>query len=325
MLFNNKRKIIYKDWIIEWLLNQKNYVKESTYANYSSIVFNHLIPKLGNYYLNDINNKILQDLILEKYKNGRLDKIGGLSDKTIKDISMLIKTSFKSAIKTNLINIINMDFSYPKTSKKDKTFILNRSEQKKIIYYIINNQSPKNIGILLALYSGLRIGELCALKWKDIDFKKNILHVNKTLQRVYIKYSDNQSESKIIITNPKTKNANRDIPLNSNFAVLLKNLKTHDENYILSCTDKWIEPRTYRKYFDKLLNELNIDHINFHSLRHTFATNCIRLGTDYKTVSELLGHSSINITLNLYIHPQMSQKKKCINSIYKDFRFNDLD
>ena len=104
MLFLNKKKIYYKDWIIEWLLEQKNYIKESTYANYSNIIFNHLIPELGGYCLNDINNKILQNLILKKYRNGRLDKNGGLSDKTVKDITILMKTSFKHATRTNLIN-----------------------------------------------------------------------------------------------------------------------------------------------------------------------------------------------------------------------------
>ena len=280
MLFTNKKKIYYKDWIIEWLSEQKNYVKESTYANYSSIIFNHLIPELGGYYLNDINNKILQNLILKKYKNGRLDKNGGLSDKTIKDITILMKTSFKQATRTNLINNINLDFLYPKSSKKDKIFILSQNEQRKIMNYVITNKSPKNI-------------------------------------------DGSKGESKIIITTPKTKNANRDIPLNNEFAVILKSFKTNDEDYILSCSKKWIEPRTFRKYFDKMLYILNIDHINFHCLRHTFATNCIRLGTDYKTVSELLGHSSVNITLNLYVHPQMSQKKKCINLVCKDLQFNE--
>ena len=175
---------------------------------------------------------------------------------------------------------------------------------------------------MFALYSGLRIGELCALKWEDIDFKKNIINVSKTLQRVYIK-AKNNNESKIIITTPKTRNANRIIPINSVFATIKKQIKTKNNDYLLSCTEKFIEPRTYRKYFDRMLKKNKIDHINFHSLRHTFATNCIRLGVDYKTVSELLGHSTVNITLNLYVHPQLAQKKKCIDLICKEFIKNE--
>lgn len=323
-MFNSKKKILYKEWIKSWLLEQSNYIKESTYANYSSIVFNHLIPILGEYQLNKINNKLLQELILDKYKNGRLDNKGALSDKTIRDMATLIKTSLKSAIKKGLVENIDLEFSYPKTAKKEKIYILSRGEQKRIINYIMGHKSSRSIGILLTLYSGLRIGELCALQWKDINFKKNYLIVSKTLQRVYIKQDIDSSISKVIITYPKTKNANREIPINNDFASLLKDFKTSDDDYILSGNSKWIEPRTYRKFFDRLLINCNVDHINFHSLRHTFATNCIRLGTDYKTVSELLGHSSVNITLNLYVHPLMSQKKKCINSICKDFQFKEL-
>lgn len=321
MFFSKKNKILYKDWIYEWLLNKKHYVKESTYANYSNIVINHLIPTLGNYYLNSINNKIIQELILNKYESGRLDKSGGLSDKTIKDITTLIKTSFKSALKDGLIDYINLDFSYPKCSQKNTIYVLSKKDQKKIIEYCYKNINEKNIGIVLALYSGLRIGELCALKWGDIDFKKNIIIVNKTIQRVYIK-SKSKNVSKIIISSPKTKNANRIIPINKDFSVILKSIKSMDDYYILSNSEKYIEPRSYRKYFDKLLFINRIEHINFHSLRHTFATNCIRLGADYKTVSELLGHSTINITLNLYVHPQMSQKKKCIDNLCRDFSKN---
>ena len=323
-MFNYKRKILYKDWIKEWLLEQSNYIKESTYANYSNIVFNHLIPVLGEYQLNKIDNKLLQRLILDKYKNGRLDNTGALADKTIRDMTTLIKTSLKYAIKKGLIENIDLEFSYPKIAKKDKMYVLTRAEQKKIITYIIEHKSSRSLGILLTLYSGLRIGELCALQWKDINFKKNYISISKTLQRVYIKKDNDNNVSKVIITNPKTKNANRDIPLNNEFANLLKEFKTNDNDYILSGTSKWIEPRTYRKFFDRLLIKCNVDHINFHSLRHTFATNCIRLGTDYKTVSELLGHSSVNITLNLYVHPLMSQKKKCINSLCKDFQFKEF-
>jgi len=309
------RKLLFRDWILEWLFDKKNYVKESTYANYSNIVYNHLIPQLGNYKLSEIDNRILQELILNKYRTGRLDNNGGLSDKTIRDIGTVIKLSFKSAIKNNLIDYFSLDFYYPKRFDTNKIYIFSKLEQKKIIDYVINNINIKNLCILLALYSGIRIGELCALKWKDINFKKNILNVNKTIQRVYLK---EKGISKIVITNPKTKNANREIPLNNDFAMLLKKFRINNETYILSGTMKWVEPRTFRRYYNMVMENIGIGNRTFHSLRHTFASNCIRLGVDYKTVSELLGHSSVNITLNVYVHSQMSQKKKCINLVYKE-------
>lgn len=313
------RKILYKDWIYEWLIEKKDYIKESTYANYSNNIFNHIIPKLGNYHLNQINHKIIQDFLLELSKNGRKDNTGGLSEKTIKDITIIVKGSIKKAINENKIKYIELSFNYPKDNKDKNIYILTKHEQNKITNYVLNNCNSKNIGLLISLYSGIRIGELCALQWKDVDFKNNKLTISKTIQRIYIKDKDNNI-SKIIVSTPKTKNANREIPINKDFLEILKKLKSEKDNYILSNTSKYVEPRTYRKYFNKVLRELKIKQFNFHSLRHTFATNCISLGCDYKTVSELLGHANVNITLNLYVHPRYSQKKKCIDLISKIFQ-----
>ena len=318
MLLKNK-KILYKDWIYTWLLEKKDYIKESTYANYSNNIFNHIIPKLGNYYLNELNHKVIQDFLLELSKNGRKDNTGGLAEKTIKDITIIIKGSIKKGINEDKIKHIELTFNYPKDNKENKLYVLTKREQNKITNYVLENINSRNIGLLISLYSGIRIGELCALRWEDVDFKKNCLTINKTIQRVYIK-DKNKNISKVIITTPKTKNANREIPINKDFLEILKKVKSDKKHYILTGNEKYIEPRTYRKYFNKVLDELKIKHFNFHSLRHTFATNCISLGVDYKTVSELLGHANINITLNLYVHPRYSQKKKCIDLVCKIFQ-----
>ena len=318
MLLKSKR-ILYKDWIYTWLLEKKDYIKESTYANYSNNIFNHIIPKLGNYYLNKLNHKVIQDFLLELSKNGRKDNTGGLAEKTIKDITIIIKGSIKKGINEDKIKHIELTFNYPKDNKENKLYVLTKREQNKITNYVLENINSRNIGLLISLYSGIRIGELCALKWEDVDFKKNCLTINKTIQRVYIK-DKNKNISKVIITTPKTKNANREIPINKDFLEILKKVKSDKKHYILTGNEKYIEPRTYRKYFNKVLDELKIKHFNFHSLRHTFATNCISLGVDYKTVSELLGHANVNITLNLYVHPRYSQKKKCIDLVCKVFQ-----
>ena len=318
MLLKSK-KILYKDWIYTWLLEKKDYIKESTYANYSNNIFNHIIPKLGNYYLNELNHKVIQDFLLELSKNGRKDNTGGLAEKTIKDITIIIKGSIKKGINEDKIKHIELTFNYPKDNKENKLYVLTKREQNKITNYVLENINSRNIGLLISLYSGIRIGELCALRWEDVDFKKNCLTINKTIQRVYIK-DKNKNISKVIITTPKTKNANREIPINKDFLEILKKVKSDKKHYILTGNEKYIEPRTYRKYFNKILDELKIKHFNFHSLRHTFATNCISLGVDYKTVSELLGHANVNITLNLYVHPRYSQKKKCIDLVCKVFQ-----
>ena len=311
--------MLYKNWIYNWLIEKKDYIKESTYANYSNIIFNHIIPKLGNYKLSELNHQIIQSFLLELSKSGRKDNKGGLSEKTIKDITIIIKGSIKKAINENKIKYMELTFNYPKDNKENKIYILSKSEQNKITNYVLDNLSSNNIGLLISLYYGIRIGELCALKWNDIDFKKGILKINKTIQRIYVKDNE-RNYSKIIITSPKTKNANREIPINKGFLEILKKIKTDSNCYILTGTNKYIEPRTYRKNFNKILEKLKIHHFNYHSLRHTFATNCISLGVDYKTVSELLGHANVNITLNLYVHPRYSQKKKCVDLICKIFQ-----
>lgn len=317
MLLKRQGKLLYKDWIYEWLNEQKNYVKESTYANYTNIVFNHIIPKLGNYKLSELSNQILQNFILNCYQNGRLDKTGGLSLKTVKDIVTVLKCSLKKAINYNKMEQINLNFIYPKENTK-KINILTKKEQKKITNYIVNNINNKNIGILISMCSGIRIGELCALKWDDIDLKRNLIYINKTLQRIYIK-EKNKNISKIIISSPKTKNAIREIPISKDLAKYLLSIRGKNNEYVITGNNKYIEPRAYRKYFSSFLKKLNLEEVNFHVLRHTFATNCINLGVNSKTVSELLGHSSVNITLNLYVHPELSEKKKCINLVSKNF------
>ena len=312
----NNERILYRDWVKEWILEKKEYVKESTYASYSNNVYNHIIPILGNYYLDELNHKIIQDYILELFKTGRSKGKGGLSKKTIKDITVIIKGTLRKAINENKMRHFELSFNYPKNQDNSKIYILTKREQTKLTNYIINNINNRNIGMLISLYSGLRIGEVCALKWEDIDFKKNILSVNKTIQRIYIKESGN-NESKVVITSPKTKTANREIPINKSFLEILKKVKTNNSDYVISGSSKYLEPRAYRKYFLKTIKAARIKKFKFHSFRHTFATNCISLGIDYKTVSELLGHATVNITLNLYVHPRLSQKRKCIDMICK--------
>ena len=160
----------------------------------------------------------------------------------------------------------------------------------------------------MTIHTGLRIGELCALKWSDINFDTQLLHINKTMIRTYTK----EDGSKLNITPPKTRSSIRTIPLNKwimQYAVLLKG---ENDEYIITGKDKYIEPNKYRLYYNKQLKELDLPHRKFHSLRHTFATRCIECGCDYKSLSELLGHSNVSITMNLYVHPQMELKRKCV-------------
>lgn len=314
----DNQKILYEDWAKQWLDYKKDYVKESTLANYANVIYNHLIPDFKGLYLCDITHNLLQKYILDKLKRGGLKENTTLSEKSVKDIMMVFKCTIRYAMDQGVMDSINLNFTYPKSNKRKKIYIFTKREQKKITEYVLKNTTPKTIGVLISLYTGMRIGEICALKWSDIDFKNNIIHVNKTLQRVYLRDNNNHITSSIVVSSPKTLNSNRDIPINKEFADIIKKFKKNGNHYVLTSSLDCIEPRAYRKNYNTMLKKMKVKKNNFHSLRHTFATNCISLGVDYKTVSELLGHSDINVTLNLYVHPNLSQKKKCMNMIWKN-------
>ena len=279
-----------------WLKRERNFLKISTYSTYKNLYETHIKPVFGNKFIGNISSESLQQFIFDKLKNGRLDGNRGLSRKTVKDIMTIIKISINYAIRENIIKEKSLKYKIPKTDKINEINTFNQEEQSLLFKYIASNLTSKSVGILLAMSIGLRIGELCGLKWKDIDLQNEILIVNKTLQRIYFRVKKG-GKSEIIISVPKSKNSYRIIPLSRNLVNFLKILQIDD----------------------KSLEKLKIRKLKFHSLRHTFATTAIESGIDYKTVSEILGHASVNTTLELYTHPKIEHKKKCIELIFQNF------
>ena len=289
--------MLYKNLVLDWLKNQKIYLKYSTFTNYCNISHNQIIPNLGDYEVDQLNNDILQEFILNRLKQGRCDGKGGISQKYAQDIIAVLKLTLGKEVE------IQLPYSPPKEVE-----IFERSDQVALINSLQSKITNKNFGILLTIHTGLRIGELCALKWSDINFDTQLLHINKTMIRTYTK----EDGSKLNITAPKTRSSIRTIPLNKwimQHAVLLRG---NDNEYIITGKEKHIEPNKYRLYYNRQLKDLDLPHRKFHSLRHTFATRCIECGCDYKSLSELLGHSNVSITMNLYVHPQLELKRKCV-------------
>lgn len=309
------KRVLLKDLIIKWLDYKRHYIKESTYSLYVEIVYKYITPSLKDKYVDEINEEIVQDLVfswLEGKDTGICLKIDSAKNNII-----ILKNFLKYAKKGGYIDSLDMDIQYPKKYDINDRMVLDNIECDKIINVVRFSNNLKDIGILFTLFTGLRIGELCALKWGDIDFKNRIVKISKTIQRIYVR-DNNKKYTKLIITVPKTKTSIREIPLSEILIdLLLVRIPFDKEAYILTGIDKYIEPRTMRSYFSRFLKKNNIAHIKFHGLRHTFATRCINLGADYKTVSEILGHASVNITLNLYVHPQMEQKRRCIELLEK--------
>lgn len=290
--------MLYKEVLTNYISNAKTYLKYSTYTNYYNIIINHIMPKLGDYEIEKIDDDILQQFILDQLKNGRLDTGTGISNKFAKDIITVLKLTLD-----NHDVKIQLPYAPPK-----KIEIFTKENQIILMNFLQHNINHKNFGILLCIHTGIRIGELCSLQWKDINFSARLLYINKTMIRTYTK----EDGSILEITPPKTRSSIRNIPLNSWIMQYANLLKGDDDCYILTNTKKWIEPDKYRLYYNSILRKLNLPHLKFHSLRHTFATRCIECGCDYKSLSELLGHSNVAITMNIYVHPQMELKRKCV-------------
>lgn len=289
--------MLYKDVLNNWLIERKIFLKYSTYTNYYNIIHNHIMPYLGDYNIRSLNNNILQQFILQQLENGRADNKGGISYKYAKDIITVLKLTLDFQIQ------IQLPYHPPKQIQ-----IFDKEHQIKLINYLQSQINHKNFGILLCMHTSIRIGELCALKWGDININTKMLSINKTMIRTYTK----EDGSKLNITPPKTMSSIRNVPLNSWIMQYATLLQGEDDHYILTNKPSYIEPNKYRLYCNKMLKDLELPHLTFHALRHTFATRCIECGCDYKSLSELLGHSNVSITMNIYVHPQMELKRKCV-------------
>ena len=192
---------------------------------------------------------------------------------------------------------------------------LGRSEQQKLNEYLCENLNLYNLGILTCLYTGLRVGEICALKWGDVNFDEKTINIHQTMQRLQCTES-REKRTQILISNPKSDSSVRRIPIPDELFNLIAQHRFPENAYFLTGTSKqYIEPRNMQNQFKKAISECGIETANFHALRHTFATRCVELGFDIKSLSEILGHSSVNITLNRYVHPSMELKQQNMNKL----------
>ncbi len=303
---------LYGDWLTSWLAQKREYVKEATHANYQTAAENHLIPTLGMLPLGEVTEKRVQDAALCWMQSGRCGG-GALSERTVRSLITLTKQSMYAAAKEGLVPYRQYHILFPKSRAQQKLKVLTKEEQLLLMQHVCLNLTPKNLGIFFCLHTGLRIGELCALQWQDINLTERTVTVSKTIQRISAGDAEGSQGTKVIITPPKSATSNRTIPLSSLLYPLLKRMNPGKPGaYLLTNTETYTEPRTYRDYYKRLLRTLGLPPLTFHALRHTFASRLIENGADYKTVSELLGHASVNVTLNLYVHPHMEQKRKAV-------------
>lgn len=308
-LFNLfRRKILYYDIIDEWLEQQAPYIKESTYAIYFNHIKNHIKPYFNELYINELDNEKIQKFINNKLAYGNIKNETGLSIKTVKELVNVIRLTLQFAVSKNYISEFVLRVKYPNNQKNDRK-LLTSHEINLLKEYLEDSIDTTDKGILLMMYTGIRIGELCALKNEDIDIKNGYLHINKTLQRI----QKRESGTKIVISTTKSIKSNRIIPIPQ---LLLSKLDVNDKHfYFLTQNESFIEPRVLRYKFKNIIKKLHISEVTVHSLRHYFATRCIELGFDYNCLSEILGHSSPSTTMNIYVHSKDEYKKECMNKI----------
>ncbi len=295
-----------------WQEDKKLYVKKSTISSYQLLLENHLLPVFGS------NTQVLEDEV-QAFVFKKLES--GLSKKTIKDMLIVLKMVLKFGAKNKWLAYQPFDIQFPTERKQQQLEILSKTQQKSIMQYINNNFTFRNLGVYLCLSTGMRIGEVCALTWEDIDIANGVIHINKTIQRIY-NIDEHTRKTELIIDTPKTKNSHREIPISNDLLKLVKPFKKIVNNsfFVLTNEATPTEPRTYRNYYNKLMEEIGMPKLKFHALRHSFATRCIESSCDYKTVSVLLGHANISTTLNLYVHPNFEQKKKAINQMFRSLK-----
>lgn len=292
-----------------WKEYKRPYVKQSTMAAYVLILENHVLPYFGDG--DSLHEQEVQAFVLQKLERG-------LSVKTVKDILIVLKMVMKFGVKNEWMTYYEWDIKYPTTSTNKELEVLSVANHRKILDYIQTHFSFTGLGIYISLTTGLRIGEVCALKWNDINVTDGTITVSRTIERIYI-IEGGRKHTEVVINTPKTKNSCREIPMNKELLAMIKPLKkvVNDDFYVLTNDEHPTEPRTYRNYYNRLMAKLGIPKLKYHGLRHSFATRCIEAGCDYKTVSVLLGHSNISTTLDLYVHPNMEQKKRCISKMFK--------
>lgn len=304
----------YKIWFEEWLTHYiKPSSKQRTFEQYSKAAQIHILPYLGDIELTNLTPFILQKFITGLTENGNKRTGKGLSPNFVKTILSIVQNSLKTAHLVGYLPEYSANKIKRPKPKEKQVECFSAWEQKKIEEAALSAKKDKYRGIVLCLYTGLRIGELLALTWNDIDFDKNILSVTKTC------HDGNENGKHVrIIDTPKTENSRRQIPLSKTLVKMLKDIKKKSKcEFVIADGEKPVFIRSYQRMFELLLKKLKLPHKGFHSLRHTFATRALECGMDVKSLSEILGHKNAMITLNRYAHSLWEHKAEMMNKLSK--------
>ncbi len=300
----------------QWFLTYKHKFKKSTAHKYEFLITKHILPDLGALKIQKITVIDLNNFAEIKLDSGGLNSSKKLSKSYVRSIMLIVNSIMNFAAQEGLCMPLKSKIYKPIPDKKE-LIVLNSNELKLLEERLESDFSLTAIGTLIAMKTGLRIGEVCALTWDDIDFENKILHVRNTVSRVRNE-SDLKSKTKLILDTPKTTSSLRDIPFTDSLDTILKTaFKTSTSKFIISDNEAFVSPRTFEYRYHALLRKYDLPDVNFHVLRHSFATRCIECGVDVKSLSEILGHSNVSITLNTYVHSSIEMKRKQLEKIFE--------
>lgn len=297
---------LFETWLNGGLADR---VKPSTYESYYRCITKYVIP----FFQKHGDNRITEQAAAEFA--GRISSNTELSGAYKRKILSIFKTALREIMKGAYESVLN-EISLPKAMSTNVQ-IFSVKEQRLIEKTLIEFQDKSALGILLCFYTGIRLGEICALKWVDIDFDAGTMIITRTVSRIK-NFNDTGNKTILSVGMPKSQKSVRKIPLPQFVLDLIRKYKIYavdENNYILSGTKTPIDPRSYQKLFQKVLKKAGVKSRKFHAIRHTFATRALELGVDIKTLSEILGHANVSVTLNIYAHSMFEQKKKAIDKM----------
>ncbi len=294
----------------EWLRINRNRIKESTYVKYYGILEKHIKPRLGGCLVQSLSS-----LVVEKFSHDLLYE-EELSPKTVKDILTMLHSVIKYTVKQFPEPLPMIEIVYPKVPKNEMR-VLTREEQTRFVQYLLHDMDECKFGVLLTLLTGMRIGEVCALRWENVSLDEKIVTVKSTMQRLRDLDGNRTSKTKIVISEPKSDHSMRVIPLTDYAAKLCKMQWCHNTAAFLLTgeTERYIEPRLMQYHLESYVKDCGLAGVHFHTLRHTFATRCVEVDFEIKSLSEILGHSSPRITLERYVHSSMELKRDNMNKL----------
>lgn len=304
--------------LFEWLENyEKDRVKIRTYSRYKSLIELHLVPAFGDIDIENLSRRQIQNFLLQKKKDGNKRNGKTMSSASTNLMLTVLSMAFEYGINVEICidNPCLRLKRCPNDCRKAEAFTI--EEQRKIECYIAATEDRRLFGIVLGLYSGLRIGELIGLEWNDIDLEKGVIKIDKTVYRD----KDDNNIWRVYVDKPKTKSSERIIPLPTHIIEQLKNYKSvAKSNFVVeNKKGERMSIRSYQFMFERLTEKAGVRKLNFHSLRHTFATRAIECGMDIKTLSEIMGHKNASVTLNRYAHSMMDTKIAMMNKLQRVF------